>query len=95
MGSIRIIVVIVFVVFQAGKQRFLLYLVVTPLSSFQYTCSGFSSILSIILNPTSGFHDIVPVSSPNEFFHSNSWLGAVSAISGAIGGQVAGLLADR
>ena len=60
-----------------------------------FVCSGFSSILSIILNSSSGYHDIVPVTSINEFFHSNAWLGAFSAMAGAVGGQIAALLADR
>ena len=57
--------------------------------------SGFSSILSIILNSSSGFHDVVPVTSMNEFFHSNAWLGAASALAGVAGGQIAALFADR
>ena len=56
---------------------------------------GFSSVLPIILNPTSGFTDDVSVSSVNQFFHSNAWLGAVSALVGVIGGQLAGIIADR
>lgn len=56
---------------------------------------GFSSVLSIILNPTSGFTDSVTVSSISDFFHSNAWLGAFSALMGVAGGQLAGLLADR
>ena len=58
-------------------------------------CRGFSSVLPIILNPTSGFNDDVSVSSVRQFFHSNAWLGAVSALVGVIGGQLAGLIADR
>ena len=58
--------------------------------------SGFSSVLSIILNPTTTkFHDKVDVRSVSEFFHSNAWLGACTAMSGAIGGQLVGLIADR
>ena len=56
---------------------------------------GFSSVLPIILNPTSGFTDDVGISSWNQFFHSNAWLGAVSALVGVIGGQLAGIIADR
>ena len=59
-------------------------------------CSGFSSVLSIILNhKTVKFTDKVEVTSVNEFFHSNAWLGACTSMSGAIGGQVVGLIADR
>jgi hypothetical protein len=59
-------------------------------------CRGFSSVLSIILNPTTtGFTDKVEVRSVNEFFHSNAWLGACTAMSGVFGGQLLGLIADR
>lgn len=52
-------------------------------------------MLSIILNSSSGFSDKVAISSVSEFFHSNAWLGAVSAFASVIGGQAAGLIADR
>ncbi|KAL5459773.1 hypothetical protein EMCRGX_G033146 [Ephydatia muelleri] len=56
---------------------------------------GFSSVLPIILNPSSGFTDDVSISSWSQFFHSNAWLGAISALVGVIGGQLAGIIADR
>ena len=60
------------------------------------TVRGFSSVLSIVLNPTTtGFTDRVEVRSLNEFFHSNAWLGACTAMFGAIGGQIVALIADR
>ena len=58
--------------------------------------SGFSSVFSIILNPTTTkFTDQVDVTSVSGFFHSNAWLGAATSLSGAIGGQLMGLIADR
>ena len=61
-----------------------------------YICSGFSSVFSIILNPTTtNFTDQVDVTSLNGFFHSNAWLGATTCLSSVIGGQLIGLLADR
>ena len=61
-----------------------------------YVYSGFSSVFSIILNPTTTkFTDQVDVTSINGFFHSNAWLGAATCLSGAIGGQLVGLIADR
>ena len=58
-------------------------------------CSGLSSVLNIIVNRSIGFHDHISVQSLDEFFHSNAWLGACTSISGAIGGQLIGLIADR
>ena len=61
-----------------------------------HVCSGFSSVLTIILNQdTTKFTDKIDVTSVDEFFHSNAWLGACTAMSGAIGGQLFGLIADR
>ena len=58
--------------------------------------SGFSSVLSIILNPTTAnFTDQVDVTSIDEFFHSNAWLGAATCLSSVVGGQLVGLIADR
>jgi hypothetical protein len=63
---------------------------------FTASYSGFSSVLTIILNQeTTKFTDKVDVTSVSEFFHSNAWLGACTAMSGAIGGQLFGLIADR
>ncbi|XP_019853138.1 PREDICTED: disrupted in renal carcinoma protein 2 homolog isoform X2 [Amphimedon queenslandica] len=56
---------------------------------------GFQSVLSVILNPSSGFNDKVKVDSIWSFLRSTSWMGAVSAILGSISGQITGLLADR
>ena len=58
-------------------------------------CRGLSSVLNIIINRSIGFHDHIAVTSVNEFFHSNAWLGACVSISGAIGGQLMGLIADK
>ena len=61
-----------------------------------YNYRGFLSVLSIILNPTTaGFTDKVEVTSVIEFFHSNAWLGACTAMCGVFGGQIMGLIADR
>ena len=58
--------------------------------------SGFSSVLSIILNPTTTkFTDQVDVTSVDGFFHSNAWLGAATCLSSVIGGQLVALIADR
>ena len=57
--------------------------------------SGFQSVLSVILNPSSGFNDKVNVDSFWSFLRSTSWIGAVAAILGTISGQITGLLADR
>ena len=67
---------------------------------FAASYSGFSSVLTIILNQettkfTRKFADKVDVTSVSEFFHSNAWLGACTAMSGAVGGQLFGLIADR
>ena len=56
---------------------------------------GLSSVLNIIINRSIGFHDHIAVTSVNEFFHSNAWLGACVSISGAVGGQLMGLIADK
>ncbi len=62
-------------------------------------CSGynraFSSVLGIILNPTSGFNNLVMVHSVDEFFYSIAWLGATSQLTGTIVGQFTGHLADK
>ena len=58
-------------------------------------CSGLSSVLNIIVNRSLGFHDRIAVTSLSEFFHSNAWMGALTSVSGAIGGQVMGLIADK
>jgi FLVCR family MFS transporter len=56
---------------------------------------GFQSVLSVILNDSSGFNDAIKVDSFQSFLTSTSWLGAVSALLSTISGQVTGLLADR
>ena len=68
---------------------------------FAASYSGLLSVLTIILNPekttkfTRKFADKVDVTSVSEFFHSNAWLGVCTTMSGAVGGQLLGLIADR
>ena len=67
---------------------------------FTASYSVLSSVLTIILNQettkfTRKFADKVDVISVSEFFHSNAWLGACTAMSGAIRGQLFGLIANR
>ena len=66
-----------------------------PLTKLNLYCSGFASVLGIILNPIFGFNNLVVVHSLDEFFYSVAWLGAVSLIMGTIVGQVTGYYADR
>ena len=57
--------------------------------------SGLSSVLNIIVNRSLGFHNHIVVASVNEFFHSNAWMGAFTSLSGALGGQLMGYIADK
>ena len=65
---------------------------ITVLLFFLNLNRGFSSVLSIILNPSGGFTNKVKVSSVAGFFYSNAWLGASSSIASYCGGQFIGLI---
>ncbi|XP_065177837.1 solute carrier family 49 member 4-like [Sycon ciliatum] len=56
--------------------------------------SGWSSVLSIILNKQSGYNDDVSVSGKEMFVKSTAWLGCLSTIIGIIAGLTFGFIAD-
>ena len=57
--------------------------------------SAFGGLIGIVLNPSSGFNNLVVVHSVDDFFSSIAWMGTISTILGTIGGQITGFFADR
>lgn len=58
--------------------------------------SGFQSVLSVVLNNSTGnFDEKVVIHSFNDFFTSTSWLGFTISILSIITSQLVGFLADR
>ncbi len=69
-------------------------LAVNPLNPSIH-CSSIGSVIGIVLNPSSGFNNLVVVNSVQEFFYSVAWMGAFAQITGTVAGQITGFFADR
>ena len=70
--------------------------VVLSLCIILLSVSGFQSVLSVVLNNSTGnFDEKVVIHSFNDFFTSTSWLGFTISVLSIITSQLVGFLADR